>query len=136
MQITLSEQIPERNTYFRLFENTGWNAEYHVTAEQLEKVNRDSWLTLAAYDGTRLVGFGRVVTDHLLHAMIFDLIIDPGYQLHGIGTQILNELVQRCQAAGIHDIQLFCAKGKRVFYEKNGFVARTEDAPGMQYKKD
>jgi hypothetical protein len=37
--------------------------------------------------------------------------------------------------ANIRDIQLFCARGQRAFYEKRGFVARPDDAPGMQYKR-
>ncbi len=91
---------------------------------------------VSAFDDDRLVGFGRVVTDHVMHAMIFDMIILPEYQGRGIGTMILNRLVERCLALGIRDIQLFCARGKIGFYEKNGFEARADDAPGMQLRKD
>lgn len=44
---------------------------------------------MAAYDGSRLVGFGRVVSDRVLHAMIYDMIVLPGYQGKGIGTMVL-----------------------------------------------
>jgi hypothetical protein len=54
-----------------------------------------------------MVGFGRIVTDQVLHAMIY-----------------------------IRDIQLFCARGKQAFYEKHGFVVRPIDAPGMQYQRE
>ncbi len=92
-------------------------------------------MTVSAYDEEKLVGFGRVVTDFVLHAMIFDMIILPAYQGQGIGTMVLEKLVKRCKDHGIRDIQLFCAKGKRGFYEKNGFEVRAEDAPGMQLRK-
>jgi len=62
------------------------------------------------------------VTDQVLHAMIYDLIVDPGYQRQGLGSQVLDRLVARCQEANIRDIQLFCARGKQAFYEKHGFV--------------
>jgi GNAT superfamily N-acetyltransferase len=65
--------------------------------------------------------------------MIYEMIVAPEYQGRGIGAQILDQLLHRCREAGIHDIQLFCARGKRGFYEKYGFVARPDDAPGMQY---
>ncbi len=131
--IALREQLPDKDEYFSLFTTTGWNQDYQVNADDLERANQNSWLVVSAYDEDKLVGFGRVVTDFVLHAMIFDMIVLPDYQGRGIGTMILTRLVNRCSERGIRDIQLFCAKGKRAFYEKNGFEARPEDAPGMQH---
>lgn len=136
MTITLSTQIPDKHEYFSLFLSTGWNADYGATAEDLERTNKHSWLHVSAYDGDKLVGFGRVVTDLVLHAMIYDMIVLPEYQGRGIGTLILKTLVARCKEQGIKDVQLFCARGKRNFYEKNGFEARPDDAPGMQLRRD
>ena len=135
MTIRLSEQLPDKHEYFDLFITTGWNQQYQASPEEVEQANRNSWLTVSAYDEEKLVGFGRVVTDFVLHAMIFDMIVLPGYQGQGIGTMILEKLVKKCKDHGIRDIQLFCAKGKRGFYEKNGFEVRAEDAPGMQLRK-
>jgi GNAT superfamily N-acetyltransferase len=136
MQIILKEQLPDKEKYYELFNTTGWNNEYKASPDELELANKNSWLTLSAYDGVKLVGFGRIVTDHVLHAMIFDMIILPEYQNKGIGTRILKRFVQRCKEKNIRDVQLFCAKGKRLFYEKNSFEARPDDAPGMQLRKD
>jgi hypothetical protein len=61
-----------------------------------------------------------------------DLIIEPGFQRCGIGKLILKELVSKCKASAIPDIQLFCAKGKEGFYLKQGFRSRPIDAPGME----
>jgi GNAT superfamily N-acetyltransferase len=133
--IELREQVPDKDEYFSLFNTTGWNKDYNASPDDLERANQNSWLVIAAYDGNKLVGFGRVVTDFVLHAMIFDMIILPDYQGQGIGTMILGRLVDRCLEQGIRDIQLFCAEGMRVFYEKNGFEARAVDAPGMQRKR-
>ena len=133
--IELREQLPDKDEYFSLFNTTGWNKEYKASPDDLERANQNSWLVIAAYDGNKLVGFGRVVTDFVLHAMIFDMIILPDHQGQGIGTMILERLVDRCLEGGIRDIQLFCAEGMRVFYEKNGFEARAVDAPGMQRKR-
>ncbi|MEE4604071.1 MAG: GNAT family N-acetyltransferase [Desulfobacteraceae bacterium] len=135
MAIALREELPDKNDYFSLFESTGWNQNYKASPEEFEIANRNSWLTLSAFDDSILVGFGRVVTDSTLHAMIFDLIVMPAYRGKGIGTMVFKALVKKCQEQGIRDIQLFCAKGQKGFYEKNGFEARPDDAPGMQLKK-
>ncbi len=123
--------IPEK--YFALFETTGWNAEYQLRPIDLAKALASTWYVVSAYDGDRLVGFGRVMSDSI-HAVIYDLIVTPDHQRQGIGGEILDRLVKRCQEAHIHDIQLFCARGKRAFYERHGFEARPDDGPGMQYR--
>ena len=135
MAIALREELPDKNDYFSLFESTGWNKYDKASPEELETANRNSWLTLSAFDDDKLVGFGRVVTDFTLHAMIFDLIVMPAYRGKGIGTMVLKALVKKCREKGIRDIQLFCARGQKGFYEKNGFEARPDDAPGMQFRK-
>jgi GNAT superfamily N-acetyltransferase len=124
---------PTPDEYFALFQTTGWNEDYHLTPHDLAKALKESAFMVSAYDEDRLVGFGRAVGDSI-HAMIYDLIVAPDCQRQGIGGEILDRLAQRCQEAHIRDIQLFCATGKRQFYERHGFIARPDDAPGMQYR--
>jgi len=133
--IVYRAEIPRQDQFFALFETTGWNLNYRATPAELSQMLANTWYMLAAYDGDRLVGFGRVVSDLVLHAMIYDMIVLPVYQGQGIGGEILSRLVEHCRQAGIRDIQLFCARGKRFFYEKRGFVARPDEAPGMQYRR-
>ncbi len=128
-------QLPDRKQFFTLFETTSWNLEYKATEDELAQMLFNSQFTVAAYEGENLIGFGRIVTDGVLHAIIYDMIVHPGYQGRGIGTHILQMLIEWCRSGNIRDIQLFCADGKRAFYENNGFVARPESAPGMQYHK-
>jgi GNAT superfamily N-acetyltransferase len=135
VSLQLQTQAPPIGQFHALFETTGWDPEHQVTSNQLAEALANSWYVVAAYDGEQLVGFGRVVTDRTMHAMIYDLIVHPAYQNRGLGTQILEQLVARCLEARIRDIQLFCARGKRTFYEKRGFVVRPADAPGMQYAR-
>ena len=75
------------------------------------------------------MGYGRILSDGVMHAMIYDRIVAPDYRGRGIGASILDRLVQECRDAGIYDVRLFCARGKREFYEKRGFVSRADDAP-------
>ena len=125
---------PTPTEYFALFETTGWNDAYHLTPVDLAKALKESAFMVSAYDEGQLIGFGRIVTDSI-HAMIYDLIVAPDYQRQGIGGEILDRLVRHCQEVHIRDVQLFCASGKREFYEEHGFEARPDDAPGMQYRR-
>jgi GNAT superfamily N-acetyltransferase len=133
LPVRLEESAPRKDEFWRLFETTGWNDEYRLSPEEMLAAIESSCFCVATYAGDRLVGFGRVVSDKVVHAMIYDLIVIPEFQGAGIGERILARLVEWCIEAGIRDIQLFCAGGKREFYEKRGFQARPDDAPGMQY---
>ena len=96
----------------------------------------NSWYVITAYDNSELVGIGRVVSDGILYAMIYDMIVKPSHQGRGIGTDILQRLVEKCKVAGVREVQLFSARGKAPFYVKRGFVKRSEDGPGMALRKD
>ena len=133
--IRFSQEKPPIDQFWELFLTTGWNNEYRISPMELATALNNSQYTISAYAEQKLVGFGRVVTDGITHAMIYDMIVDPTYQHQGIGSQIIEGLLEICLKAHIRDIQLFCARGKTAFYESHGFVQRPLDAPGMQYRK-
>jgi GNAT superfamily N-acetyltransferase len=135
-QISFHENLPDKDQYLALFDTTGWNKDYKVSADELIAALKHSQYMVMAYDNEQLVGCGRVVTDGVMHAMIYEMIVEPSYQGQGIGSVILEKLVAKCKAAGIRDIQLFSAKGKAPFYQKHGFVERPVDAPGMAMPKE
>lgn len=83
------------------------------------------------YDDNKLVATGRIVSDGFIQCFICEMIVMPEYQKKGIGKGVMKELLHHCKTNGIRWVQLACAKGKKGFYEKFGFQARTDDAPGM-----
>lgn len=133
MAIDFRTEMPLQEQFWGLFQITGWNGTYHLSPSELFQAVSSNWFAVSAFDGDKLIGFGRVVSDGVLDAMIYEMIVPPEYQEQGIGALILYMLIQLCLKANIREIQLFCARGKRGSYEKFGFVARPEDAPGMQY---
>jgi len=130
--ITYRENAPDHNAYFALFKTTGWNAKYRATPSDLATAIENSWYTLSAYDEEQLVGFGRVMCDGVMHAMIFDVIVHPTHQRRGIGSAILKRLIAVCRDENIRDVQLFAANDMRSFYEEHGFTLRPDSAPGME----
>ncbi len=127
--------LPSREAFYRLFESAGWNKEYRLDENQLHEALGRSWYMISAYHKDSLVGFGRILSDGVFHALIIDVIVLPEYQYKGIGSAIMNRLIEHCRSKNIRDIQLFCAKEKTTFYEKLGFVRRPDDAPGMEIKR-
>jgi len=129
-----SAEIPDSQAVFELFLTTGWNDAYRITADGFMETIRNSWYCCSVYFDGRLVGFGRMICDGILHALILDMIVHPDFQGQGVGREILHDLVEKCRQHGIRDIQLFSAKGKAGFYRKMGFRERPEGAPGMEIK--
>jgi ribosomal protein S18 acetylase RimI-like enzyme len=133
MPVEFRTELPTAAQFRELFMATGWNQEYQLTPEDLIAAITHSEFTVSVYAHGKLIGFGRVLTDGKMHAMIYEVIVTPDYQRQGIGTRIVDRLVKKCLEANIHDIQLFCAPGKQSFYEKLGFKVRPSNAPGMDY---
>jgi len=136
MSISYTNDLPGKKAFFELFETTGWNEEYRLNEDELYTALQNSWYTVSAWDGDRLAGLGRLISDGTCHALILDMIVLPAYQGRGIGGAILENILSKCREHNLRDIQLFCAKGKIGFYEKYGFKPRPDDAPGMDYKNE
>ena len=130
-----SYDLPDKDELFSLFLTTGWNDDYRLTPEELTAAVTASTLTVSARYDHQLVGFGRMLSDGVLHGMIYEMIVLPQFQGRGIGSEILRRILTRAEDIGIREIQLFCAKGKEPFYIRHGFERRSENAPGMTLRK-
>jgi len=129
--LLFSELLPSEAAYAALFETTGWNTMYRRTPAQLAAALRESWYLQTAYRGDALVGAGRLVSDGVLYAVVFDLIVFPEWRGRGVGSAILHRLLDHAAEAGIPDVLLFAARGTEPFYQRHGFVPRPTEAPGM-----
>ena len=127
-------EIPEIGDYFPLFQGTGWNSVYKMEQAQIEKAISNSSFAVSAYDSGRLVGFARAVSDGVLYATIYDVMVYPEYQKSGIGAALVENIVGQCKAAGVFTVHLFAADGTEPFYKKFGFQARPPNMPGMRYE--
>jgi GNAT superfamily N-acetyltransferase len=125
-------EVPDPVAFVRLFSTTGWDPQDRLTVAAAAEALAPTWYAVSAYAGERLVGTGRIIGDGVLHALLVDVIVDPAYGHLGIGSAIVERLVAECRRHRIVDIQLFCAQGVRPFYERLGFAARLDDAPGME----
>ncbi|RUS45859.1 GNAT family N-acetyltransferase [Cohnella sp. AR92] len=136
MNITYSESVPPIEDYINLIESTGWQGILTKGSNKLNESIMNSWYCVSAIDNGETVGYGRILSDGVLHAIICDLIVLPTYQGKGIGSSILKQLLRKCHENEILMIQLFAAKDKYNYYKRFGFEERPADAPGMRWMKN
>ncbi|MEM1368830.1 MAG: GNAT family N-acetyltransferase [Cyanobacteria bacterium P01_H01_bin.15] len=75
---------------------------------------------LAAWDGTRLIGFARASSDGVYRASIWDVVIHPEYRGAGLGRQLLERLLAHERMARVERVYL-STTFKAGFYERLGF---------------
>jgi ribosomal protein S18 acetylase RimI-like enzyme len=76
-------------------------------------------ITITAWDGDRLVGIARTLTDYGYVAYLADLAVDIAYQRQGIGKQLVEETRQRLGPDCM--IVLLAAPLANEYYAKIGF---------------
>jgi ribosomal protein S18 acetylase RimI-like enzyme len=76
-------------------------------------------LTITAWDGERLVGIARSLTDFTYVAYLADLAVDAGYQRRGIGKRLIQETRRRLGRECM--VVLLAAPQANGYYPKLGF---------------
>ena len=101
----------------RLFRSVGWDRR----AENPERVRRmlaRSRRTVAAWDGTELVGFAREHGDGVFTALISSVCVDPRWQGMGVAERVLTSLMDGRPEVRIY---LHAAPGLESYYARFGF---------------
>jgi len=109
-----------------------WKEEYD--ASELPGLIRSSFVFIVALDTAtgKAVGMGRAISDGISDAYLQDLVVLPEYRNLGVGTRVLNALVETCISRGVTWIALIAAPGTENFYLPNGFSPMTGFVP-MRY---
>jgi GNAT superfamily N-acetyltransferase len=130
MNLTYLNKIPVED-YNALRESAGWNP---VHPQQAAASLAGSALVVAAMDGAKTVGTARLVWDGGYAALIKDVLVLPEYQGYGIGTKMMNRIMDflRKQLKPGYGIQIdmMAAQGKEGFYERFGFTSRPRENRG------
>jgi len=101
--------------YVRLRESVNWN---NFNKEQTEKCLKNTLYSIEVIDDNIIIGIGRLIGDGMYYMMV-DIIVEPSYQGKGIGSNIVNKLVEyvhrETPVGGRSSIQLIAEKGKESF---------------------
>lgn len=84
------------------------------------KLLRHPQVLLSAWEGKKLVGFARVLTDFVYRAVIADVIVRPGYYGRGIGSKVVKLAVKDKRLKTVAGFWLYTTD-KQAFYKKMGF---------------
>ncbi len=103
-----------------LYESVGW-VFYCVHPDVVAQAYANSLCILAAYEDEKLVGLIRCVGDGHTILFIQDLLIFPEYQRRGIGTALMNAVLEKYPH--VYQIELATDNTEKTiaFYKSFGF---------------
>jgi len=109
----------------RLFVQAGWS-DGNEPEWMLENFNKPficSTLVVSAWEGERLVGCVRVLSDTVVRSVVYDLVVDQAFRGQGIGSGLLC----RCMEKYPRSEWLLQTQEHIVpFYEKHGYTRFAE----------
>ncbi len=76
-----------------MYSIVGWNRDGSRTVPALPKMLEKTSHYVVAFDGSKLMGFGRVISDDIFLFQLSDVMVRPEYRKHGVGLQILKQLL-------------------------------------------
>jgi len=119
--------------YIDLCLSAGWpKPDEKQSARSLQ--NSDYLVSAVDEYSGKVVGMARSVGDGAMAEMIIDVVVCPEYQGMGIGTCMINDLIERIktqvQSGQKVMITLISALRKEKFYEKFGFTSHPNESYG------
>lgn len=117
----------------QLTESVGWGKRFHQTKEKWQHVLAISAHIAYIKENGKLIAFGRVLGDGIM-CMFYDICVHPTYQGNGLGTLLMNHLIDKIKDQEYVSIGLFTWEGNKTvskFYSKLGF----EHVSAMELKK-
>lgn len=106
-----------------------WHPSWDAHPEFLRTLPRDSALFAGAFDKKMMVGMGRALSDLKSDAYIQDVAVLKSFRGQGIGSRIIQALVQGLRARGVDWIGLIGEPGTGSFYRKLGFKEMKDHIP-------
>ena len=135
MDIIFKENIITAKNVTEFQQKMGWTVD---PVDLWEKSLSNTVYSIAAVNGTEIIGMGRLLGDAAIYWYVNDVYVLTQYQGQGIGREIMKRLLDYIKSNGIHKTEvsvcLMCAQGKEGFYEQFGFHCRPHECegPGME----
>lgn len=126
MDYAISEYtVYKEEEILSIYESVGWT-NYTKNPRMLKESYSHSLKIFAAYADEKLAGVIRVVGDGFSVVFIQDLLVYPEYQRRGIGTALVEKIVEEC--CGVYQIHLLTDNTEKTiaFYKSIGFVMDTD----------
>ena len=98
---------------------SGMTGRAHDSDELMARVVSGSTETVSAWDGERLIGFARILSDDATNALISTVAVAPRWQDRGLGRRLMLALMEGRESL---KLMLDAREGTEAFYERLGFV--------------
>ena len=89
---------------------------------ELRRMLTGSQAVVSAWQGSRLVGFGRATSDGVFRAVLWDVVVAGDHQGRGLGRRIVEALLLQPAVYGVERVYLMTTNSAG-FYEQLGFTA-------------
>ena len=112
--------VPPVEAIIEVYNSSGLNRPTQDAA-RIAHMYRNSNLIISAWDGDRLVGVARSLTDFCYCCYLSDLAVHEDYKYHGIGKNLIG--LTRSAIGDSVTLLLLSAPGAMGYYPKVGFDA-------------
>ncbi|MCX5839399.1 MAG: GNAT family N-acetyltransferase [Deltaproteobacteria bacterium] len=106
-----------------------WQGGDDESPQLIPRLITGSHCFVVALEGEDIVGMGRAISDGVSDAYIQDLTVRSDYRNQGIGRRILQTLLERLHADGLHWIGLIAEPGSDGLYRWAGFQEMSACVP-------
>ena len=100
-----------------LRESVGWNR----MDREYQNPLMTSYYHIAVYEKEKLIGYIDSVSNGVTDAYIQDLMVCPDYQGSGIGTALMDKMIEYLKEKRIYMISVVYEERLKPFYERFGF---------------
>ena len=116
-----------------LYLNEWWTKER--TLQDTIKCVQGSQVCIGLVDeNNNLIGFVRVITDFVLKAFIFDLIINTKVRNQGLSKKLIKEVLEHKKLSEVKHFELYCLPELKNLYSQFGFSNELEGIELLRLK--
>ena len=112
-----------------LYRMEKWWGEAPDDPDLVARIIAGSHCFMIVTNGSEIIGMGRALSDGASDAYIQDVTVKKTFRGQGIGTRIIEELVERLHQDGLAWIGLIAEKNSYQFYEQLGFKKMPNSVP-------
>ena len=84
-------------------------------------------------DAKKVIGIGRVLTDYVYKAWIYDVRVSEDFRSKGIGTLIIESILENSKLNHVKHFDLICDPETKPFYEAMGFRCLKGDREYLRF---
>lgn len=121
MNITYECALDDPAELRSLYQHYGWWKDRSCEDIRTAVNNSEEFIAARETETDQLVASARVLTDYVYTGKILDLIVHESYRRHGLGTEVMEALLDRPSLQNVATLTVNCREGLVPFYEKFGF---------------